>query len=152
MTHAHSTGGAADQAKSAAVTTTTQDSKGRKIGYWVTTGLVALAMASGGIADVMMVPDVIAGMDALGYPQYIAPFIGMAKILGAIAILAPKFPRLKEWAYAGIAVDLLGASYSHASNGDPIGNVVTPLVIFIIAMASWYLRPSNRKLPDAKPA
>jgi uncharacterized membrane protein YphA (DoxX/SURF4 family) len=131
---------------------TTQDSKGRKIGYWVTTVLVALAMVPGGIADVMMVPDVIAGMDALGYPHYIAPFIGVAKILGAIAILAPKFPRLKEWAYAGIAVDLLGASYSHASSGDPIGNIMTPLVIFAIAMASWYLRPANRKLPDAKPA
>jgi uncharacterized membrane protein YphA (DoxX/SURF4 family) len=128
----------------------TQESKGRKIGYWVTTGLVALALAPGGIADVMMIPDVIAAMDALGFPHYIAPFIGVAKILGAIAILAPKFPRLKEWAYAGIAVDLLGASYSHAAIGDVIGNIMTPLVIFMIAMASWYLRPADRRLPDAK--
>jgi uncharacterized membrane protein YphA (DoxX/SURF4 family) len=130
----------------------TQESKGRKIGYWVTTGLVALALAPGGIADVMMIPDVIAAMDALGFPHYIAPFIGVAKILGAIAILAPKFPRLKEWAYAGIAIDLIGATYAHASSGHAIGDIILPLVVLAISMASWYLRPADRRLPDAKPA
>jgi uncharacterized membrane protein YphA (DoxX/SURF4 family) len=130
----------------------TQDTRGRKIGYWVTTGLLAFVLVSAGISDAMMLPDVVAARDALGQPHYLGPFIGIARLLGAIAILAPKFPRLKEWAYAGVAIDMLVAAYSHASCGQGIGEILPPLVILAIAMSSWYLRPANRKLPDARPA
>jgi uncharacterized membrane protein YphA (DoxX/SURF4 family) len=150
MIHARSTGGAADRAGCAAMTT--QDSKGRKIGYWVTTGLVALGLLGGGTADALAVPDAIAIFEALGYPTYLLHLIGVAKILAAITILLPKFPRLKEWAYAGIVFDLIGAGYSHIANGDTVGEIMPPLVLCAIALTSWYLRPADRKLPDAKPA
>jgi DoxX-like family len=75
--------------------------------------------------------------------------LGVWKVLGAIAIVLPKFPRLKEWAYAGILFDLTGASASHAACGHPVSEIVTPLVILGIVMASWVLRPESRTLRDA---
>jgi uncharacterized membrane protein YphA (DoxX/SURF4 family) len=118
----------------------------RKIGYWAATGLVALAFAFGGAMDVAQPPDVIAGLAHLGYPAYFATIIGIWKLLGAIAIVVPGFGRAKEWAYAGMVFDLTGASVSHAVSGDPAGNVLTPLVILAIVVASYLLRPESRKL------
>jgi uncharacterized membrane protein YphA (DoxX/SURF4 family) len=128
----------------------TQDSKGRKIGYWITTGLAAFAMLAGGVGDVLAPPEVIAILESLGYPAYAAQLIGVGKILGGVIILAPKLPRLKEWAYAGMAIDLIGATWSHAASGHAAMDIITPLIVLAIAMGSWYLRPADRKLPDAK--
>jgi hypothetical protein len=71
------------------------------------------------------------------------------KLLGGVAILAPRSPRLKEWAYAGMVLDLTGAAASHAAVGDPAGKVAAPLINSGIVMASWALRPESRKLRDA---
>jgi uncharacterized membrane protein YphA (DoxX/SURF4 family) len=130
----------------------TADSKGRKIGYWAMTGITALAMIVGGSFDALAVPDAVAIFDSLSLPKYLLHFIGVAKVLAGITILLPKFPRLKEWAYAGIAIDLLGASYAHASSGHAFADIISPLVVLSFAMTSWYLRPADRRLPDAKPA
>lgn len=120
--------------------------KSRNIGYWATTGLVALAFAFGGAMDVSQAPDVVAGMAHLGYPAYFATLIGVWKLLGAVAIVVPGFPRIKEWAYAGMFFDLTGASVSHAASGDPVANVVTPLLILGLVVASYLLRPESRRL------
>jgi hypothetical protein len=81
--------------------------------YWVFTILFALAMVSTSIGNVMVDPDSVAFIgDKLGYPKYMIPFLGVAKILGVVGILIPGFPRIKEWAYAGLFFDLLGATYS----------------------------------------
>jgi uncharacterized membrane protein YphA (DoxX/SURF4 family) len=120
--------------------------KARNIGYWVATGLVAFAFGAGGAADLSGSPQVLEGMTHLGYPAYFATILGVWKVLGAVALLAPRFPRLKEWAYAGIVFDLTGAAFSHASSGDPAGKVITPLFLVAIAAASWALRPEGRKL------
>ncbi len=128
----------------------TQDSKGRKIGYWITTVLVALNMGVGGVLDAIALPEAVVIFEGLGYPKYLIHFIGVAKVLAAITIVLPKFPRLKEWAYAGIVIDLLGASYSHLMNGDGAADVILPLVVLALALASWWLRPADRKLPDAR--
>ena len=63
-------------------------------------------------SDIMSVPDAVALFNHLGYPTYLLPFIGIAKLLGVVAILIPGFPRIKEWAYAGFVFDLTGAMYS----------------------------------------
>ncbi|MGZ3419644.1 MAG: DoxX family protein [Polyangiales bacterium] len=118
----------------------------RKTIYWVTTGLLAFAFLMGGAFDVMRSPQVVEGMGKLGYPAYFATILGTWKLLGAVAIVAPRYPRLKEWAYAGIMFDLTGASLSHLASGDPAGKVVTPLVLLGLAAASWALRPSKRVL------
>jgi uncharacterized membrane protein YphA (DoxX/SURF4 family) len=80
--------------------------------YWISTVLFALAMGMSGVMNLIVNADSIKLFDTLGYPHYIIPFLGLAKILGAIAIVVPGFPRLKEWAYAGLLFDLIGASYS----------------------------------------
>jgi uncharacterized membrane protein YphA (DoxX/SURF4 family) len=121
----------------------------RLIAYWVTTGLTAFVFLSGGAADLARPPAVMEGMTHLGYPAYFFLILGVWKILGGVAVLIPRFPRLKEWAYAGMLFDLTGASASHAAIGDPVGKIATPLIILGIVMASWALRPESRKVRDA---
>jgi hypothetical protein len=86
--------------------------KKTKIFYWIITGLFGAFMLFSGISDLLVLPEAIVFMSHLGYPEYIIPFLGLAKILGVIAIVIPGFPRIKEWAYAGLAFDLIGATYS----------------------------------------
>jgi len=119
--------------------------KAKNIIYWITTILIAAMFVMGGIVDIGRGPQVVEGMKHLGYPLYMAVILGVWKILGALAILAPRLPVLKEWAYAGILFDLTGASASHAFSGDGAKEVATPLIILLIAMASWALRPASRK-------
>jgi uncharacterized membrane protein YphA (DoxX/SURF4 family) len=118
----------------------------RTIGYWITTGLIALLFTFGGVMDLLAPPEVVKGLGDLGYPPYFARLLGVWKVLGVIALLAPGFPRLKEWAYAGMFFDLTSASVSHAASGDELAKVITPLVILVLLMASWWLRPANRTL------
>lgn len=120
--------------------------KQRNIPYVVSTALVVLAFALGGIMDLNPGPDMLAVLKHLGYPEYLAPLLGVWKLLGAAAIAVPKLPRLKEWAYAGMMFDLTGAAVSHAAVGDPASNVITPLVLLGLVAASWALRPESRRL------
>lgn len=115
-----------------------------KLGYWAATGLVALAFAFGGALDLARTPEMEAGLARLGYPAYVATILGLWKVLGAITIVVPRLPRLKEWAYAGMVFDLTGAAASHAAVGDPAANVVVPLVLLALVGASWALRPEGR--------
>jgi hypothetical protein len=119
------------------------------LGYWATTGVSALAFAAGGAADLARAPDVMAGMAHLGYPAYFATILGSWKLLGALAVLVPGTPRLKEWAYAGMAFDLTGAAASHAVMGDGLAKAAIPLTLLALAAASWALRPASRKLEAA---
>ena len=117
----------------------------RNIVYWVVTALTAFVFLSGGVADVARPAPALAGMTHLGYPPYFMVILGVWKILGGIAVLTPRLPLVKEWAYAGMLFDLTGASASHASVGDPAIKIATPLIILCIVIASWALRPSSRK-------
>jgi uncharacterized membrane protein YphA (DoxX/SURF4 family) len=116
------------------------------LGYWVTTGLIAAVLLFGGAVDVAHPPSAVAFLAHLGYPAYFAMLIGTWKVLGGLALLAPRLPRLKEWAYAGVFFDLTGAAISHAASGDPPPRVLVPLVMTALAVASWSLRPQSRKL------
>ncbi|HQQ94436.1 MAG TPA: DoxX family protein [Bacteroidia bacterium] len=83
-----------------------------KLFYWITTSLFSAFMLFSAIPDILMVPEAMAFLKHLGYPVYFVPFIGLAKMLGSAAILIPAFRAIKEWAYAGLAYDLIGATYS----------------------------------------
>ena len=89
------------------------------------------------------------GIAALGYPAYFVTILGTWKLLGGVAILAPRLPHVKEWAYAGIAFDLTGATFSHVAMGHPAAKAIVPLVLLGIAAASWALRPASRMLGAA---
>jgi hypothetical protein len=88
--------------------------------YWVVTGIMAAFMLMASIPDLLSLPQAIEIFGHLGYPAYLLPFLGTAKILGVFAVLIPGFDRLKEWAYAGLVFDITGALYSHLSVGDPV--------------------------------
>lgn len=103
-------------------------------------------MLSGGAFHITQQPDAVKGIAALGFPAYFCILLGTGKLLGGLTILLPKFPRLKEWAYAGIAINLISAGAAHAFHGDAVGDIITPLAVFALAMASWWLRPASRKL------
>ena len=118
----------------------------RAAGYWTTTTLVALAFLTGGAAYLARADEPVRGMAALGYPAYFVTILGAWKLLGGLALLAPRLPRLKEWAYAGIAFDLTGAAFSHAAVAHPAAKVIAPLVVLGIAAGSWALRPASRRL------
>jgi uncharacterized membrane protein YphA (DoxX/SURF4 family) len=123
--------------------------KTRAIAYWVTTALTAFVFLSGGAADLARPSFVMEGMTQLGYPAYFVSILGIWKVLGGLVVVAPRWPRLKEWAYAGMLFDLTSASASHAACGDPAGKIVTPLILLGIVAASWALRPESRRLADA---
>jgi uncharacterized membrane protein YphA (DoxX/SURF4 family) len=125
--------------------------KPKMIGYWMTTALVAFAFASGGAMDLARAPEMMAGLEHLGYPPYLATLLGALKVLGAIAVLVPGVPRLKEWAYAGMTFDLLGAAWSHGMSGDPTPKVIVPLVLGALVLASWALRPQSRRIGAVLP-
>ena len=100
--------------------------------YWVVTSLMAALMLMASIPDVLSLPQAGEVFGHLGYPGYLLPFLGTAKILGVMAVLIPGFDRLKEWAYAGLVFDITGALYSHLSVGDPVtvwGFAVIALVL-----------------------
>jgi hypothetical protein len=119
----------------------------RKVGYWIATALTAWVFLSGGVAYLVRASFVVPGILELGYPVYLITILGVWKTLGGIAVLVPRFPRLKEWAYAGFVFDLTGASASYVAMGKPVWKVIVPLVITGIVFVSWALRPASRKLP-----
>ncbi len=117
--------------------------------YWVSTGLFGAAMFFSGITNIMVVPDAITLFKLLGYPMYLIPFLGWAKALGAIALFIPGFPRVKEWAYAGLFFDLLGALYSNYSAVGFHPELLGMLVFFALFTVSYVY---NQKRMDAQAA
>jgi uncharacterized membrane protein YphA (DoxX/SURF4 family) len=117
------------------------------IAYWATTGLIAFFIGGGGVAQLAQFKGNPHGVvPVLGYPMYFFAILGFWKVLGAIAILVPRFPRLKEWAYAGIFFDLTGAAASVAAvsgYGVYAFHILAPLVIAGLTVASWALRPQS---------
>ncbi len=127
----------------------------RNTAYWITTALVALLIGSGGIVQLAFLRGNVPGTVLLGYPLYFFHILGFWKVLGAIAILVPRLPRLKEWAYAGIFFDLTGAVASIIAVGGygAYGfHVLAPLILALLAVASWALRPASRTIGLLIPA
>jgi hypothetical protein len=132
--------------------TTDGATKAKTIGYWVTTGIIVFCM-TGGIFELLGVKMTVEGIMKLGYPSYIIPALGLGKVLAILAILWPGFPRLKEWAYAGIFFNMMGALVSHVAHRDAAWTIVVTTTIGAITLASWALRPQSRRLGDPlKPA
>jgi DoxX-like protein len=111
---------------------------GRRWIYWGVTGITAAFMLSSSVPDLLQIPQAIAVLQHLGYPPYLLVFLGTAKTLGVAALLAPWDSRVKEWAFAGLTIDVTGALYSHLSVGDPL-NVWLPAAIGLILLSSSYL-------------
>ena len=120
--------------------------KRNKIIYWVSTIWLALGMTSGGIVQIMQIKEETEMMSRLGYPLYFLTILGVWKILGVVAILIPKFPLVKEWAYAGFFFTMSGAFVSHIFVGDGFTDIFPSVLLLILILVSWYFRLADRKL------
>jgi hypothetical protein len=120
--------------------------KRNKIIYWIATVWLALGMTSTAIVQLMKMKEEVDMMNHLGYPVYFLTLLGTWKILGVIAILVPRFPLVKEWAYAGFFFAMSGAVYSHLAMGDAAISFFGPGLLLALTLVSWYFRPANRKI------
>ena len=117
-----------------------------KIIYWVATIWLSLGMISSAVFQLIRHPEVLKSFGHLGYPFYLLTILGVWKILGVVTILAPGFPRLKEWAYAGFFFAMTGAAISHIVSGDGFGELFPSLLLGTLTLVSWYFRPESRKI------
>lgn len=123
--------------------------KRNKIIYWVATIWLALGMVSTAAVQLFKTKEGQGGVDSithLGYPVYLLTLLGLWKILGVVAVLIPKFPLLKEWAYAGFFFVMSGAIFSHIAAGDSSTEMLPALLLLILTALSWYFRPADRKI------
>ena len=124
--------------------------KRNKIIYWISTIWLALGMVATGAGQLIKMKAGQGGVEMithLGYPVYLLTLLGVWKILGMVAVLIPKFPLVKEWAYAGIFFVMSGAIFSHIAVGDPVSALFPSLLLLILTVVSWYFRPADRKIP-----
>lgn len=120
--------------------------KRNKIIYWVATLWLALGMTSTGIVQLLNMKEETAFITQLGYPNYFLTILGAWKILGVVAILLPKFPLIKEWAYAGFFFAMSGALFSHMASGSLPQEYLGSSLLLVLTITSWYFRPAERKI------
>ena len=114
--------------------------------YWIATLWLALGMVSTGIVQIIKMEEEVLNFNKLGYPTYLMTIIGIAKILGVIAILSPKFPILKEWAYAGFTFTMSGAIISHIVVQDELISLFGPTLLLVLKFISRHFRPESRRV------
>ena len=117
-----------------------------KVIYWIATLWLALGMTSTGIVQLMRMEEEVSLITKLGYPIYILTMLGIWKMLGVIAVLVPRFPLVKEWAYAGFFFAMSGAVFSHIIVGDGAIELFGPMLLIVLTIVSWYFRPEERRL------
>ncbi|MBA3647874.1 MAG: DoxX family protein [Chitinophagales bacterium] len=123
--------------------------KRNKIIYWIVTVWLALGMLSTGAVQLFKGKEGQGGVDMithLGYPLYLLTLLAIWKISGVIALLIPKFPLLKEWAYAGFFFAMTGAIFSHIASGNSVTEILPSILLLILALVLWYFRPADRKI------
>lgn len=120
--------------------------KNQKIAYWITTGLLCFGMLLGGSGQLLRMQPNVEGFKHIGFPEYVLPILGTWKFLAVIAILIPKYLLVKEWAYAGLFFLLSGGVIAHFASGDGVLKALPVFVFMCLTVASWYLRPADRKL------
>jgi hypothetical protein len=119
----------------------------RPAGYWLATAAVAAELAVGGVWDIARLPFVRDLVTHLGYPSYFLVLLGIWKVLAAAALIVPRRPLLKEWAYAGAFFTYTGAIASHLTTGYALGEVGLLAVLTALTVLSWALRPPSRRTP-----
>lgn len=120
--------------------------KTRVIVYLVATLLFTFGMLASGISQIFRAKEMVDILVHLGYPLYLMTILGVWKILGVTAILIPRFPQVKEWAYAGFFFVMTGALISHLACGDTGKAIIGPAMQTIFIVVSWYFRPADRRI------
>jgi hypothetical protein len=118
--------------------------------YWVTTSILGAEGIGGGLVGLIRYPAYADLLRHLGYPTYLMTILGVWYMLAGFAVLAPRLPRVKEWAYAGLVINYTGAAASHVVAGDGAGALMAPAIFTGFVVASWALRPPSRRLPGPR--
>jgi uncharacterized membrane protein len=124
--------------------------KRNKIIYWIATLFLTLGMTAGGVQQMLQIGGYNDIANRLGYPLYMLTILGVWKLLGVVAILVPKFPLLKEWAYAGFFFAMSGATISHFIVGEPFTEALPSLMLLLMTLVSWHFRPVNKTIGQLK--
>lgn len=117
--------------------------------YWVSTGIFAIVIAFAGFGLVIRIQPLHEAITKLDFPTYVMTIIGPALLLAAAVVVMPRVPLLKEWAYAGLAIDLLGATAAHAFAGDPLPSILAPAIVLSAGVVSYLTRPASRRLRES---
>lgn len=121
-------------------------SKGKMIGYWIVTIIFVIEGLNAGILQIAHVPHYVQLFAGLGYPDYFLLLLGIGKIIGSIALAIPRYPLIREWAYAGFMIDFLSAIFSHIAVGHGVVHLLGPLFGIALLVVSYVLRPESLKL------
>jgi hypothetical protein len=116
----------------------------RTVAYWASTVLLAASACFGAFSYLTAAPEAVAGFAHVGYPQQLRVILGIAKLLGAITLLVPGVPKLKEWAYAGFTFTWIAAFVAHYLAGDGAG-AAPPLILLLLLGISYATRPASRQ-------
>src|SRR5262249_25395833 len=126
-------------------------SRRRTITYWIFTFLLVFELVAGSLWNLLQIEFVrVQNQLHLGYPRYFSYILGVWLMSGDVVLIAPRFPRLKEWAYAGSFFLFSSAIASHMLAGDGVLRWLMPVVFSLFVFASWALRPADRRLPNAR--
>ena len=120
--------------------------KRNRIIYWISTAWLALGMLSTGLVQLLQQKEQVDLMLTLGYPLYFLTILAIWKILGVIVVLIPRYPLLKEWAYAGFFFAMSGAVFSHLASGSSAKDFFGPLLLIVLTALSWYFRPADKRI------
>jgi DoxX-like family len=134
-----------DSAMAGSIESPARTARYRRAGYWIATAAIVVEMGVGGVWDVARLSFVRDVVVHLGYPTYFLVLLGVWKILGAIALVIPRRALLKEWAYAGAFFVYTGAIVSHLTVRYSRGEVAVLAVMAVLTVASWALRPADRR-------
>jgi len=115
----------------------------RRIIYVASTAILVLEILVGAFMDLAHLPYVVQDVRSIGYPTYVLYIVGVWKVLAVGALLWPRLPRLREWAYAGVFFEMSGAAASHVLVGDPIGKYAAPLAFTFLTLVSWWFQPDQ---------
>ena len=118
----------------------------RKLIYVTSTAILVVELMAGAFMDLARLPYVVEDVRSLGYPVYVLYIVGVWKVLAVAALLLPRFPRLREWAYAGVFFEMFGAVESHLLAGHPVGKYAAPLAFTFLALVSWWFQPDRESL------
>ena len=121
-------------------------SRSRTITYWAATFVLGTEGIVGGMLGLVRWAPYAGVMNHLGYPTYLMTILGVGYMVAGVVVMAPRLPRLKEWAYAGLFINYAGAAASHLTVGDAAGALLGPLMFTSLLAASWGLRPPARRL------
>ena len=118
----------------------------RRVIYIASTAILVLEILAGAFMDLAHLPYVVQDVRSIGYPTFVLYIVGVWKVLAVGALLWPRLPRLREWAYAGVFFEMSGAVGSHVFVGDPVGQYAAPLAFTFLTLMSWWFQP-DRETP-----